>query len=61
LVGCVAGGGVECRRKRPFPLVGLSTARETVAVLRAVGVLDEVVETKEGLVVYPAGLEAESA
>ena len=43
-----------------FPwLVGLSPARETMAALRQVGVLDEVVETTEGLVVYPAGLEAQ--
>ena len=34
--------------------------RETMAVLWQVGVLDEVIETKEGLVVYPAGLEAEN-
>jgi hypothetical protein len=38
---------------RPW-LFGLSPARETMAVLQ-VGVLDEVVETKEGLVVWPAG------
>jgi hypothetical protein len=44
---------------RPW-LTGLSPARETMAALRQVGVLDELVETKEGLVVYPAGLEAES-
>ena len=45
---------------RPW-LTGLSPARETMAALRQVGVLDELVETKAGLVVYPAGLEAESA
>ena len=44
---------------RPW-LTGLSPARETMAALRQVGVLDELVETKAGLVVYPAGLEAES-
>jgi hypothetical protein len=44
---------------RPW-LFGLSPARETMAALRQVGVLDEVIETKEGLVVYPAGLDAES-
>jgi hypothetical protein len=44
---------------RPW-LTGLSPARETMAALRQVGVLDEVVETTEGLVIYPAGLEAES-
>ena len=44
-----------------FPwLAGLSPARETMAALRQVGVLDEVIETKEGLVVYPAGLDAEN-
>ena len=43
-----------------FPwLIGLSPARETMAALRQVGVLDEVIETTERLVVYPAGLEAE--
>ena len=41
-------------------LFGLSPARETMAALRQVGVLDEVIETKEGLVVYPTGLEAGS-
>jgi hypothetical protein len=40
-------------------LFGLSPARETMAALRQVGVLDEVIETKEGLVVWPAGLDAE--
>jgi hypothetical protein len=30
-------------------LVGLSPAQETIAALRQVGVLDEVVETAEGL------------
>ena len=44
---------------RPW-LTGLSPARETMAALRPVGLLAEVLETKEGLVVYPAGLEAES-
>jgi hypothetical protein len=44
---------------RPW-LFGLSPARETMAALRNVGVLDEVVETTEGLVVYPVGLDAES-
>ncbi len=43
---------------RPW-LFGLSSARETMAALRQMGVLDEVVETKEGLVVWPAGLDAE--
>jgi hypothetical protein len=36
-------------------------ARETMAALWQAKVLDEVIETKEGLVVYPAELEAESA
>jgi hypothetical protein len=44
---------------RPW-LAGLSPARETMAALRQVGLLGEVIETKEGLVVWPAGLEAES-
>jgi hypothetical protein len=44
---------------RPW-LFGLSPARQTMAALRQVGVLDEVVETKEGLVVWPAGLDAEA-
>jgi hypothetical protein len=30
-----------------------------MAALRQVGVLDELVETKAGLVVYPDGLDAE--
>jgi hypothetical protein len=43
-----------------FPwLIGLFPARETMAALRQVGVLDEVNETTEGLVVYPAGLVAD--
>jgi hypothetical protein len=32
-----------------------------MAALREVGVLDEIVETKAGLVVYPAGMAAEEA
>jgi hypothetical protein len=40
-------------------LFGLSPGREMKAALRQVGVLGEVIETAEGLVVYPAGLEAE--
>jgi hypothetical protein len=43
---------------RPW-LTGLSPARETMVALRQVGVLAEVIETKEGLVVWPAGLDAE--
>jgi hypothetical protein len=42
-------------------LFGLSPARETMAALRQVGVLDEVIETKDGLVVYLARLGAEEA
>jgi hypothetical protein len=45
-----------------FPwLAGLSPAREAVVALRQVGVLDEVIEMAEGLVVYPAGSEAEDS
>ncbi len=43
---------------RPW-LFGLSPAWETMAALRQVGVLAELIETKEGLVVWPAGLDAE--
>jgi hypothetical protein len=32
-----------------------------MAALRQVGLLGEVIETKEGLVVWPAGLDAEAA
>jgi hypothetical protein len=47
-------------RNGRFPwLLGPSPARETMAALRRVGVLDGVIETT-GLVVYPVGLEAES-
>jgi hypothetical protein len=52
---------VASLRNGRFPLLaGLFPARETKAALRQAWVLDEVIETKEGLVVYPAGLEAES-
>jgi len=45
-----------------FPwLFGLSPARETMAALRLVGLLGEVIETKEGLVVWPAGMDAQRA
>jgi hypothetical protein len=37
----------------------VSPAGETMAALRAAGVLDEIVETRAGLVVYPAGMAAE--
>jgi hypothetical protein len=37
----------------------VSVAQQTIAALRAVGVLDELVVTTEGLVVYPAGLVAD--
>jgi hypothetical protein len=33
-----------------------SIAHETIAALREIGVLDEIIVTKEGLVVYPAEL-----
>jgi hypothetical protein len=37
------------------PALGASSmAHETIAALRGIGVLDEIVVTKEGLVVYPA-------
>jgi hypothetical protein len=41
------------------PALGASSiALETIAALRGIGVLDEIVVTKEGLVVYPAGMDA---
>jgi hypothetical protein len=45
-----------------FPwLVGLSPVREMMTPLRQVGLLDEVIETKEGLVEWSAGLGAEDS
>jgi hypothetical protein len=38
---------------------GVSPAGEMMAALREVGVLDEIVETRAGLVVYPAGMTVE--
>jgi hypothetical protein len=40
-------------------LTGLSPAQATMAALRQPGLPDEVIQTKEGLVVYPAGMGAE--
>jgi hypothetical protein len=57
-MGCVRG--LVANSQQPGP-ADLSLARETMAGLRQTGVLDEVVEKMEGLVVYPAGLGAESA
>jgi hypothetical protein len=39
-------------------LLDVSPAHEAMRALRAAGLLDEIVTTKEGLVVYPAGLTA---
>jgi hypothetical protein len=38
---------------------GVSPAQATMAALREVGMLDEVIQAKEGLVVYPAAMKAE--
>jgi hypothetical protein len=38
-----------------------SVAHQTIVVLRELGLLDEIIETKEGLVVYPARLDKEEA
>jgi hypothetical protein len=40
-------------------LAGLPPVQATMAALRQPGVPDEVIQTKEGLAVYPAGLGAE--
>jgi hypothetical protein len=42
-------------------LEGVSPAREMMTALRQVGLLDEVIETKEGLVEWPARLGAEDS
>jgi hypothetical protein len=34
-----------------------SIAHETIEALREIGVLDDIIATKEGLVVYPAALD----
>ena len=44
---------------QPQPGIGQSSvAHEMIEALRQIGVLDEVIVTKEGLVVYPAGLDS---
>jgi hypothetical protein len=40
-------------------LAGLSPAQATMATLRQPGLPDEIIQTKEGLVVYPTGMGAE--
>jgi hypothetical protein len=35
------------------------TGHLTIEALRGIGLLDDIIMTKEGLVVYPAGLDAE--
>ena len=42
----------------PPGLGASSIAHETIAALREIGLLDEIVVTKEGLVVYTAGMDA---
>jgi hypothetical protein len=51
--------GAEKGEKTAVPGTAVSVAHETIQALRAVGVLDELVVTTEGLVVYPAGLVAD--
>jgi hypothetical protein len=41
-------------------LGSVSIANYTVAGLREIGILDELILTKEGLVRYPGGLSAEA-
>jgi hypothetical protein len=43
----------------PMWQTSLSSAQATMAALRDAGLLDEIMPTKEGLVVYPAGMRAE--
>jgi hypothetical protein len=40
-------------------LAGVSPARATMAALREAELLDEVIQTKAGLVIYPGGMSAE--
>jgi len=40
-------------------MAGLSPAQATMAALGEPGLPDEVIQTREGLAVYPAGLGAE--
>jgi hypothetical protein len=46
---------------QPQPGIGQSSvAHETIEALRQIGVLDDVIDTKEGLVVYPAEMLREA-
>jgi hypothetical protein len=47
------------RHEQLFPWqVGLSPTKTTIAALREAGLLDEVLQTREGLVAYPSKLDA---
>jgi hypothetical protein len=50
--------GAADERQLPPWLTGVSPAQATMAALRGAGLLDEVIQTKEGLVVYPVTMAA---
>jgi hypothetical protein len=54
-----AASNVMARIAASIKRTRIQAARKTIAALPPVGVLGEVIETKEGLVVWPAGLDAE--
>jgi hypothetical protein len=46
--------------KPPQPGMGQSSiAHETIEALRQIGLLDDIIVTKEGLVVYPSEIDVE--
>ena len=52
--------GSQTETEQPVPGLKLpSIAQETIKALREAGVLDDLIQTKEGLVVYPVALNAE--
>jgi hypothetical protein len=51
--------GSGAKGELPPGLVDISPAQLTVSVLREVGFLDGLIQTKEGFVVYPTKLNAE--
>jgi hypothetical protein len=51
--------GAADEEQLPPWLTGVSPAQVTMAALREVGMLDEVIQTKEGLVIYPGEMSTE--
>lgn len=53
--------GRKEKKGQSLPGIGQSSiAHETIEALRQAGLLDDIVVTKEGIVIYPAKLDAES-